>query len=203
MIQGWSATFFDDLIVFLARKAGAGPGSNPWGKGGTNIDKRMRTVYFSHFYNMKLEDIIKLVEEWTDGYGEHIEEVYTIGGFGEQKRGAARFKLGEGMWEYMVANKGKLKHTVGDQIIFANTDSLHDPDPGKSKAVKKVVRLLIEKHGGDGPTVKKQMQTNYNKGLVGWKGEVVAEWNEETREMKLMGEVAAWQGEYRKMMGEE
>ena len=71
------------------------------------------------------------------------------------------------------------------------------------KAVKKVVRLLIEKHGGDGPAVKNQMQTNYPKGLVGWKGEVVAEWDEEKREMKLMGEVVAWQEEYRKMMGEE
>jgi hypothetical protein len=32
---------------------------------------------------------------------------------------------------------------------------MYDPDPGKTKAVRKIVRLIIETEGGEGITVKK------------------------------------------------
>ena len=32
---------------------------------------------------------------------------------------------------------------------------MYDPDPGKTKAVRKIVRLIIEKEGGEGITVEK------------------------------------------------
>ena len=107
------------------------------------------------------------------------------------------------MWDFMRKNQGNLNYKVGGGRIYANTHKLYDPNPERTRAVNKMVRLLIEKHGGDGSTVKKQIQTNYWTGLVGWKEVKVAEWNEEKREMTLMGEASEWVGEYRRLMGKE
>ena len=77
---------------------------------------------------------------------------------------------------------------------------MHDPSPDKTKAVRKVVRLLIEKGGGDGKSIKKDIITNYTKGRVWYKDERVAEWNDVARGMKLRGSAAAHQEEYDKML---
>ena len=52
------------------------------------------------------------------------------------------------MWTLLVANSGKLKYEAEGTDIYANPDATYDPDPGKTKAVRKIVRLIIEKEGG-------------------------------------------------------
>ena len=43
----------------------------------------------------------------------------------------------------------------------------------------------------------------YNKGRVLWKVDRVAVWDEGKGEMKLLGRVAEWQGDFNKLMGVE
>ena len=77
---------------------------------------------------------------------------------------------------------------------------MYDPDPGKTKAVRKMVRLIIEKQGGEGITVKKDIVADYKRGQVEYKKECVAEWDKDTKTMKLSGSLAQHREEYDKMM---
>ena len=187
----------------IGGKAGGGTGSSAWGKGGNDLERRRRTVYFGKFQEEKGEDIINLVKQWTDGFNETIEAIYSFGKFGDPKKGAARFRSEGEMWEFMTKNRGKLRYQVGDKTIYANIDISHDPNPDRSKAVNKVVRLLIDKHGGVGDLVKPDIETNYPKGLVGFKKVRIAEWDEDKGEMRLLEEAQAWEEDYRKMMEKE
>ena len=57
------------------------------------------------------------------------------------------------------------------------------------RAVRKVIRTLIEKNGGNGEQVKKDIETN-NRGVIWFKEERVAEWVEEMGcdgRMRLLG----------------
>ena len=62
-------------------------------------------------------------------------------------------------------------------------DSRAGGDSGKDdfnmvRAVRKVVRTIIEAGGGDGATIKKSIDANYNLGIVMWSDARVAEWKE-------------------------
>ena len=188
-------------------------GGKAGGKGGqTDTEKRSRTVYFANFDENTEGDTIKhFIETWTQDAKEHIEEIYPIGLVGE--RGAARFKSEAEMWEYLEKNRGRLAFKAGSKDVFANADSLHDPNPARTKAIRKVVRLIIEKEkekeGAEGAITKKIIVTRYGKGRVLWKyggnvkHEQVAEWDEAKGVMKLYGRVAEWEGEYKTLMGNE
>ena len=92
---------------------------------------------------------------------------------------------------------GKHKHDFvgekGHSSVYYNVDASAkgslDGNQDKERAVKKVVRVIIEANGGDGATLKKEIETNYPRGTVLWKGERVAEWTEDKAIglMKLMG----------------
>ena len=94
----------------------------------------------------------------------------------------------------------KLRYDVSGKKVYANPDGIHNPEPDKTKAVRKVVRLIIEKSGNDGLQTKKDIFTNYTKGVVWYKEARVAEWNSESKTMILKGEVAAYKGDYDKLM---
>ena len=117
--------------------------------------------------------------------------------------GAARFKSSEAMWDYVDINWGKLQYEAMGTKIYANPDSMYDPNPNKNNAIRKVVRLIIEENGGDGQAVKKDIVSRYGKGKVLWKEDPVAEWNEATGQMKLLGAATAYQDKYNKLMGTE
>ena len=103
----------------------------------------------------------------------------------------------------METNKGKLQFEAEGKTIYANLDSLHDPNPARTKAMRKVVRLIIEKSGHGGKTFKREVETNYRKGKVWWEDERVAEWDEMAGQMRLAGVLREWTDEYKRMMGEE
>ena len=107
------------------------------------------------------------------------------------------------MWDYVDINWGKLQYEAMGTKIYAIPDSMYDPNPNKTKAIRKVVRLIIEENGGDGQAVKKDIVARYGKGKVLWKEDPVAEWNEATGQMKLLGAATAYQDKYNKLMGTE
>ena len=65
------------------------------------------------------------------------------------------------------------------------------------------MRLIIEKLGGDGKAVKRELETSYTKVRVWWKEQKVAEWDEETGAMKLMVAMEGWMDEFQSLMGEK
>ena len=107
------------------------------------------------------------------------------------------------MWDFMMTNRGKLQYDAMGAKIYANPDSMYDQTPDKSKAIRKVVRLIIEANGGDGHVVKKDIITKYGKGKVYYKKIPVAVWDEPTGKIQLLGEAAAYQNAYNKLMGAE
>ena len=153
---------------------GGGLWGKATGKGERKEDQKRRTLYFGNFPEETKDNVIKgHIENWTAEVKESIEEIYAIGKITE--RGAARFKTEDGMWEFMVNSRGKLQYDVMGVKVYANPDSSHDPSPSKSKGIRKVVRMIIEAGGGDGPTTKKDIVTNYGKRKVWWKDVKVAE----------------------------
>ena len=202
MKSGAAASGSDPWANAAARMFGSNANPNnakAGGKGKNKAEKRCRTLYFGDFAeDTKEEFIISQIEGWTRTVHHNIDEIYAFGKIAE--RGAARFNTEESMWEFLVANQGQLQFDVGSTKVYANPDAMHDPSPDKTKAVRKMVRLLIEKVGGDGKTVKKDIITNYPKGRVWYKDERVAEWDDATRTMKLKGTAQVHQAEYDKML---
>ena len=87
------------------------------------------------------------IGEWTKDVEQRVEEVFALGKI-TAERGAARFKSEDDMWTFIVANRGKLRYEAEGKDIYANPDAMCDSDPGKTKAVREVVRMIIEKQGG-------------------------------------------------------
>ena len=94
----------------------------------------------------------------------------------------------------MTKNAGHHKHNFKGTPVYCNVDGRHnqagedeDKDKGKVRAIRKVVRVIIEQNGGDGPSVKKDIDANYPRGIVWWKNERVAEWSAPVGKMSLMG----------------
>ena len=115
------------------------------------------------------------------------------------------------MWEYMVANKGSNVFDYGGNKVYVNAGRVGKPlegDAAREKGVRKIARLLIEQNGGDGPSVKKRIDTKYPTGVVCWKGEdglwkKVAEWKTAEGKVRLMSDAAAFQAQFDKLMGIE
>ena len=147
------------------------------------------------------EVIEEFITKWTQGAKDNIEEVYPNGKVGE--RGAARFKTEAGVWGVLQENKGKLAFKARTTTVFAGTGSIHEPNPPRTKAIRKVVRLESKKVGIDGAITKKDIHARYPKGSVLWKYVRVAEWDEASDNMKLSGKVGDWEEDYNKMMGME
>ena len=171
-------------------------------KGEATINKKSRTIYFGKFPEETKADVITAhITEWMAKVADKVEEVYAFGKFAE--RGAARFTTEADMWEFLMENRGKLQYEALGTKVYVNPDPMHDPNPDKTKAVRKVVRLLIETNGGDSTAVKKNIATDYTKGKVWWKDSKVAEWDETIGRMTLIGPAAECQAAYDKLMGRE
>jgi hypothetical protein len=191
---------------------GAGAGSSSgggaavpkgYGKGGGKNEKRQeeksRTVVFSNFANeSQEEDIIRKITEYVASAKDDIDEIYTFAKTGT--RGAARFTTDAAMWKYMTDNKGNHKYEHEGRRIYAKAaggDGTEEAER-REKAVRKVVRALIEREGGNGEEVKKRISAKYQWGCVWWRGvdgrwEKVAQWSRDDFKMTLMGTAASLQ----------
>ena len=68
----------------------------------------------------------------------------------------------------------------------------------KDKAVRQVVPVMIEQNGGDGGSVKPQLDSGYPRGLVWLKDARVAEWT--NGHLRLMGAAGAYQEAFDHLM---
>jgi hypothetical protein len=161
-------------------------------------DKWRRTVAFGPFpEDTRSDDIVKFMEEALAEYTADLEEVYAYGKEFAEK-GGARFKTEEAMWTYMRARSGKHVHDYEGVHVYCNVDNRSkNPDSDDSlreRAVRKVVRAIIETSGGDSNKTKAEIDTNYKKGIVWWKEQRVATW--QGGKMELLGAAAPWKARF-------
>ena len=181
-------------------------GSVQGGRSEREVEKRSKTITFGEFpKDTKTVDIKGFIEQVLESVADDIEECFAFGNkFAE--RGAARFKSKESMWEYMKANAGQHQHTYKDNNVYCNVDSAADPESEqaqKDRAVRKVVRTIIEVNGGDGSKVKAEIDARYKKGVVLWRDSRVAEWDYRQKKMVLCGAGMAWQEHFDKLFRQE
>ena len=126
---------------------------------------------------------------------ENVEDVYAYAK--TDTRGAARFKSEDQLWVYMQRNKGNHVHTYQSNRIYVKVNDASTVDGPKDKAVRKVVRCIIEQWGsGDGTTTKQRIEAKYPWGAVWWLGtdnkwKKIAQWDSSRHQMDLVngGEV--------------
>jgi len=107
----------------------------------------------------------------------------------------------------MRTNAGGHTHEFQGTRIYCNPDSAaKDPDGDdamRERAVRKLVRAIIETKGGDGQAVKKDMDANYRKGVVWWQEVRIAECSKTDRKLSFVGGHADFQTAYDKLTARE
>eukprot|EP00973_Karenia_brevis_P087072 12074763-Karenia_brevis.AAC.1 len=63
----------------------------------------------------------------------------------------------------MKDNAGEHRHEYQGRRVYVQVNKPH-VDQARERAVRKVVRVLIEKNGGDGAAVKKRIDALYKSG---------------------------------------
>ena len=206
-----------DIEKELARMSTADPWAAGWstkaptsipayvGKGGAKgeakMEKRQRSIVFSNFpEDTKEADITAAIWKTLKGIRAEIDEVFTYSK--HDSVGVARFKSIEGMWKYMQENAGNHRHTILGRTIYVNADRMAGPteDSMKDRAIRKLVRAIIEGNGGDGAEVKKHMNAKYRQGIVIWKDVRVADWSAKEQKLILKGEGLQYQNAYDALM---
>ena len=184
-------------------KTPAGGGSGQAVVGNKDQEKRSRTITFGDFPTDTKADVIKtFIDGIVDGVKADIEETFAYGKK-RSERGGARFNSKDAMWKYMTDHAGNHNHPYAGTTIYCNVDAAGENKPGDAdrvKAVRKIVRLIIEKNGGNGNEVKKKIDTRYNRGIVWWKDERVAEWNALEGKMHLKGWAMQHEDAFAKLM---
>ena len=80
--------------------------------------------------------------------------------------GAARFKTEEAMWTYLKNDSKSKCMNIDDHVLYVNrAEQGTSDDQARTKAVRKVVRAIIEEEGG-GAHTKTKIDTNYRRGTV-------------------------------------
>lgn len=88
--------------------------------------------------------------------------------------------------------------------VGGSADSLHDSHQAKTKAIRKMVRAIIEQTGGDGVKAKKEMKgTSYSMGRVHFKKKRVAEWDWTTGVLILNGSGKEYEVRFKSLMNGE
>ena len=83
--------------------------------------------------------------------------------------------------------------------MYCNIDTPADEETAaREKAVRNIVRTIIEKSGRDGAAIKEELEVSYKKGVVWWKDERVAEWKDGA--VVLKGEAVAFEETFKALM---
>ena len=131
-------------------------------------DERRRTITFGRFAeDTKSEYIIETVEKLIDNFKQDIED-NGIFAYGKKfaTMGAVRFKTEEAMWMYLKHENTSKRMNVDGHMLYVNraTKGTSD-DQARTKAVRKLVRAIIEEEGGSAQT-KTKIDTNDRRGIV-------------------------------------
>ena len=173
--------------------------------GGADAEKRARTVVFGTFPQETRSTDIKT---WVDEVMKDAEGVEESFAFGRKfaERAGVRFVSSDSMWKYMTDNAGSHKHSFKDTYIYCNPDNQADPQSESAKrerAVRKLVRAIIETSGEDGNAVKQDIETQYRKGIVWWKDSRVGQWSHVDMQMHLLASGLQFQSAFDKLMQSE
>ena len=102
----------------------------------------------------------------------------------------------------MTANAGNHQHEYKGAKGYCNVDSsgcgAESETAAKEKAVRKVVRAIIEADGSDGKAVKHKINARYKKDVVMWEDAMVAEWK--NGKMELVGAGTGLREAFEKLM---
>jgi hypothetical protein len=178
------------------------------GKDAKRLEERARTLVFSNFpEHTQGDDMIRMIEAQLADVSANVEEVFAYSKTGT--RAAAKFKTADGMWAFMVNNKGRHNYTYEGRRIYVRAgagggDGNNEEDL-KERAVRKSVRAMIEREGGDGNSVKQRIDAKYRQGRIWWKHadskwELVAQWNAADKKMEMMGSMSSLQGDVDKLL---
>ena len=132
-------------------------------------DERKRTITFGKFAeDTRSEYIIETIEKLIENFKGDIEDK-GIFAYGKKfaTRGAARFKTEEAMWMYLKHENTRKRIDIDGHTFYVNRDIQGtSEDQSRTKAVRKLVRAIIEEEGGNAQTTKAKIDTNYRRGIV-------------------------------------
>ena len=132
-------------------------------------DKKRRTITFGRFAeDTKSEYIIETVEKLIENFKQDIED-NGIFAYGKKfaTMGAVRFKTEEAMWMYLKhENTSKCMNIDGHMLYVNRATKGTSDDQARTKAVRKLVRAIIEEEGGNALTTKAKIDTNYRRETV-------------------------------------
>jgi phage terminase large subunit GpA-like protein len=139
---------------------------------GANDEQKRRTITFGNFpEDTKSEFIIQQIEARLQEVKGDLDSEGVFA-FGKRfaTRGAARFKTEQAMWQYLRSDGAKQHFEVNGVRVYMNRDVRKTPaDEAKDKAVRKLVRAIIETEGGRPSEVKTNIDTDYRRGIVRYK----------------------------------
>ena len=131
-------------------------------------DEKRRTITLGKFPDdTKSEYIIETIEKLIENFKQDIED-NGIFAYGKKfaTMGAVRFKTEEAMWTYLKHNNtSKCMNTDGHTLYVNRAEQGTSDDQARTKAVRKLVRAIIEEEGG-GAHTKTKIDTNYRRGTV-------------------------------------
>jgi hypothetical protein len=166
-----------------------------------NDETKNRTLTFGNFpEDTKSEFIIEQISKKLESVKADLEEdgIYA---FGKKfaTRGAVRFRTEAAMWTYLRSAEAKIQFEVNGTRIYTNRDGNNsEADEARDKAVRKLVRAIIEVEGGDAKAVKELIDTNYRKGIVRYKDLRVGEYMD--GQMQLKGEGLRMESKFKALM---
>ena len=130
--------------------------------------EKSRTITFGKFpEDTKSERIIETIETVLKDFMHDIED-NGIFAYGKKfaTMGAARFKTEEAMWTYLKNDSKSKCMNIDDYVLYVNrAEQGTSDDQARTKAVRKLVRAIIEEEGG-GAHTKTKIDTNYRRGTV-------------------------------------
>ena len=167
--------------------------------------KKARTIAFetwaagteSKTIKKTIEEFMEMDKDDLDGDGGSfaLGEPYAV-------RGAARFKMEDLIWKFMRDPSQMKKFDVDGNTYYINRD-IHQPaeDITRERAVRKLLRAIIETEGGNATTqaaTRKSISAKYELGLVFYKGKKVGSYLE--GKMSLTEEGQELQGKFDTLM---
>ena len=183
-------TIMKDIIELQGRRPG---------KSGSD-DERRRTITFGRFAeDTKSEYIIETIEKLIENFKEDIEDK-GIFAYGKKfaTMGAVRFKTEEAMWMYLKHENTSKRMNIDGHTLYVNRDIQGtSEDQARTKAVRKLVRAIIEEEGGSAQT-KAKIDTNYRRGIVWYHGVRMGDFKD--GQMELTNNGAKFGTKFEKLM---
>jgi hypothetical protein len=169
--------------------------------GGVREEEKLRTITFGNFpEDTRSEYIIEEINKKVEAVKADLD-ANGVFAYGKKYaiRGGARFKTEESMMAFLRRDDTEAQFEVDGHRIYMNRDIRKSAeDEARDKAVRKLVRAIIEEEGGDGSATKKNIDADYRRGIVRYKDVRVGEYT--NGKMELKGDANKLEGRYSRLM---